>query len=57
MDPDVALEEMRALQRQVQEEKSAGKEPPRWMLEEIAEYADALDQWLTKGGYKPAAWH
>lgn len=49
MDPDVMLDEMRALAKSDLSE--FGDEVHR-----LAELTLALDEWITKGGFLPADW-
>lgn len=56
MDPDECLAEIRTRLQQIQIYEGKGRRPPGFLHEEITERVDALDQWLTKGGFLPAAW-
>jgi hypothetical protein len=54
MDPNVALEILRAAVRKIQQNPEEGLE-----LEEIIEMAetfDGLDKWLANGGFLPKEW-
>jgi hypothetical protein len=52
MDPDEALKKAReALKRMGDEAYDAGD-----MAQELAEAFEALDGWLSKGGFPPHAW-
>lgn len=46
MDPDVCLAEIRAIL----------DKPDADAYADLAERVEALDQWLTRGGFLPAAW-
>lgn len=54
MDPDETLRLLRATiaQMRVDEHPDIRKAH----ADEIAEYFEALDQWLSNGGFPPAAW-
>jgi hypothetical protein len=55
MDPDLALENMRSALRLMHSDDAS---PPRRFRAAIAatEHAQALDDWLSRGGYLPAEW-
>lgn len=50
MDPDAALARMREL---IARERESFVETD---ATELSELIDGLDQWLSKGGFLPAAW-
>ena len=54
MDPDACLAEIRALVKEVQEAPTL--QGQGYYAADLAERVDALDEWLTKGGFVPAAW-
>lgn len=57
MDPDVALEELREMVARCNRGCTAGgygAEPIT--LEDFAEKFEALDQWMTSGGFAPRGW-
>lgn len=57
MDPNVTLQELRALiseRAQVDDAEGTGKRER--LAEAIIERFEALDQWLTKGGFAPNDW-
>jgi len=63
MDPDECLTEIRDLLKRIEMTKKGGRLRPgvsreyhEGLLEELAERVDALDVWLTGGGFPPAAW-
>lgn len=57
MDPDAALKELRELLAQsYDEELKADPESAAGLLETLALQAEALVDWLDKGGFLPAAW-
>lgn len=60
MDPDVALESMRALTKNLQERLDARDyEFDNWPVPEIEELLETfrgLDEWLSNGGFFPGAW-
>lgn len=55
MDPNATLDVLRELVRQAWESDLQG-EPTDRIRDEMAEYFDALDAWLTGGGFLPAEW-
>lgn len=55
MDPDAAREEMRRLLADRDGQREQGDDYIG-TLERIAEHAQALDEWLGKGGFLPDAW-
>lgn len=59
MDPNEALRLMRDYIRRVRDSvQGEGTDPDVLRIEadQLAEYADALDGWLSRGGFLPAAW-
>lgn len=58
MDPDVALRELRAAI--IEHHRLADSDTPNDAVlsaaEEVVRYAEALDGWLSAGGFPPAAW-
>jgi hypothetical protein len=59
MDPNVALEHLRRLMGEV-EELLPGPEMQSTELEdkigELLDQMEAIDTWLSMGGFKPSAW-
>lgn len=53
MDPDMTLHELRELCAEALAESGAKRTD---LVDEIAEKFDALDDWLSKGGFVPGAW-
>lgn len=53
MDPDTTLIELRTLTGLI---LAGGQEAASTFGAELAEHFDALDGWLTKGGFFPTAW-
>lgn len=53
MDPNMTLHELRELCGEALAE-SGNKRAD--LVDEIAERFDALDQWLSRGGFVPSAW-
>ncbi len=53
MDPNKLLEEIRALQPF---DDTIEEEDARTMLRDMYEKFEALDEWLSKGGYLPRDW-
>lgn len=51
MDPNATLARIRELAAQLEIDSS---DP--YVVEELAEQFTALDEWLSKGGFKPSAW-
>ena len=58
MDPEAALEKIRALVREIQklEDDEADDEEFAGPASELAEAFDGLDQWMSKGGFPPGEW-
>jgi hypothetical protein len=56
MDPDVALFQLRRLSRELQAECADAAAIDPTNAEEMVEYFEALDGWLTKGGFLPKEW-
>lgn len=54
MDPDVLLMEIRRMVREVEEKGADGVDFD--FSEILAERIGALDEWLSRGGFAPAAW-
>ena len=54
MDPDAALAQMREAIETLWAARSSVAAAAA--ADSIAEHAAALDQWLSKGGFLPAAW-
>jgi hypothetical protein len=54
MDPDEALAQMRTAIETVWAAQSSVSAATA--ADTLAEHAAALDQWLSKGGFLPAAW-
>ena len=54
MDPDAALAQMRGAIETLWAAKSSVAATAA--ADHVAEYAAALDQWLSRGGFLPAAW-
>jgi hypothetical protein len=53
MDPNAALAEIRTL---IHEAREATGPHAEAALNEMSEYFEGLDEWLSKGGFLPAAW-
>ena len=59
MDPNVTLEGIRRSIAAVNELQDAGELDHQSLAQEavsLAFLAEALDQWLSMGGFKPTAW-
>lgn len=61
MDPDEALRQIRLLVKQLRVEDVVGSAdaplgPFRQHARDLAEQVDALDGWLSKGGFPPGDW-
>jgi len=52
MDPDAALFAIRELAAAI----AAADEVSPWQAHELAEHVQALDAWITKGGFLPKDW-
>ncbi len=55
MDPDKCLEEIRKCAAVVNEQAEAGLSDFDACFH-LAEHVAALDEWISKGGFLPAAW-
>ena len=53
MDPNATLETIRRLTKAILDGDGNAEE----LAEELAEACEALDGWLTRGGFLPDAWH
>lgn len=53
MDPNAALEAIRSM---VSDVLAGETGDAQYTLDELAETFRALDEWLSRGGFKPAAW-
>lgn len=56
MDPEEALKRLRELSRQTNEALHTGVTDPVHLLEAWEEQFEALDQWLSNGGFAPQEW-
>jgi hypothetical protein len=57
MDPQTNLQEQRSLVRQINEALDSEQDDVITLLaERLAEKVEALDEWLSKGGFLPKAW-
>ena len=57
MDPDEALKRIRAAITEIRIRDTEGRtEKVRDVAVEMAAKVEALDEWLSKGGFKPVAW-
>lgn len=54
MDPDETLRQIRLLIKQMRVDESP--EIRKQHADDLAELIEALDEWLSKGGFSPAAW-
>ena len=61
MDPDVALEEWRAAVRRLSEVlanyENSPYDPLTVAAQDLLDRSENLDEWMTKGGFLPAAWN
>jgi hypothetical protein len=56
MDPDAALAELREFVAEVKEQRDYSVGELENLLSYFAEHFEALDNWLTNGGFLPADW-
>ena len=56
MDPNACLNELRRLAADVPNMNSENAEELAQALETFQDHFEALDQWLTRGGFLPLAW-
>lgn len=57
MDPDVTLARLRILATAVKNAVDSGMETmPTAVPDEMAELVNALDGWISKGGFLPSDW-
>jgi hypothetical protein len=54
MDPDEALWQLRSSITEYR--NAAGQAQALGAADRVVDHADALDRWLTGGGFAPAAW-
>lgn len=50
MDPNATLAEIRAIVTRFQTESDYES------MDELVEYVQAMDEWLSRGGFEPEAW-
>jgi len=55
MDPDACLKEIRELLVEINKPQNDAKHE-RWLSAELAERVEAMDEWLSRKGFLPAAW-
>jgi hypothetical protein len=55
MDPNATLERMRAAQHSLRTRQASDPDHVQ-AFSEIADCAEALDGWLSRGGFLPDAW-
>lgn len=56
MDPDANLKEQRQLLKKVEEALDSNEPLANSDLERLLELTTGLDEWLSHGGFLPAAW-
>lgn len=56
MDPNVTLANLRLVAVLVQQALDAGNAPDADQVAELVELTQALDGWLSKGGFRPQDW-
>ena len=56
MDPDATLAEIRETTRLIREDADAGIDTALDRLDHLEQLVTGLDDWLSSGGFKPAAW-
>ena len=56
MDPNETLRRMRELAAEIPKLDMESL-ADHWKATELAELVEALDNWITKGGFLPAAWN
>lgn len=56
MDPNETLRRLRGLTERVHCGEVMSDDEIENVMEELAELVDALDEWITKGGFLPKAW-
>lgn len=57
MDPDTTLARIRAALVKLRDPHLMGEHELDTVTEELAEHAEALDNWLASGGFLPGAWN
>lgn len=57
MDPDATLATMRDLRQAIMTSTGGDEDALRSDAFELAELVEALDEWLTKGGFLPTEWN
>ena len=56
MDPNANLTEQRQLAQRIIDDEESGQGMSKRDADRLAELVIALDEWLSSGGFKPAAW-
>lgn len=56
MDPDVALNELRAITAIIRMTPAEHRQLTAEQITDLGERFDALDGWMTSGGFMPVAW-
>lgn len=56
MDPNETLRMLRAAIRQSHQSSADRMVTELEALESVRDYAEALDEWLSRGGFLPSAW-
>lgn len=56
MDPDANLKEQRELAALIQSQLDEGETPDEDDVLRLSELVIALDEWISNGGFVPAAW-
>lgn len=56
MDPNTALSNLRNLTAMVINTENLEHSDQLDLLDSLAEQVEALDEWLTRGGFLPSAW-
>jgi hypothetical protein len=56
MDPNATLDRIRELVASINKNDGLDEDDFQSMASELAEYVEALDEWISKGGFLPTAW-
>jgi len=56
MDPNKTLDQLRTLVAEILHAEDGEDTDPREERDLLAEWFDALDSWLTSGGFAPSDW-
>lgn len=56
MDPNATLVSIREFVQEITTDLDRGEDPDYHDIDGLVDHVNALDEWLSKGGYLPADW-